>query len=173
MGIVLRAYVLPKRIDIFMNRYDIFLYKFGQVNPSYIDVFMNFFEDFKKLSGIDVNDYAGEIIYHIYTNVRQIRHYRQFKIAVYSDLGVEHEASIIKTYVSYFSGSIFSSFDPSEDYDIVLTTSSLKFKGNPTKAQVITVSDLVDHRDLSKLYSAIYDQNFLESMDSCENDQII
>lgn len=89
-------------------------------------------------------------------------------IGVYSDLGKVHAKSIIKTFTSYYSGSVFSCYDITQEYDVILTTTALKFKDYKGDATIVTVSDLIDHQDLANLFGAIYNKHFFEKLGTLE-----
>jgi hypothetical protein len=167
-GYILRSYILPERFDSYLNRYDMFLHDFARVNPKYIGAYMDFLDDINTQSGVNVSDYAGEILYHIYTSVLNVRNYSMFNIGVYSDLGKVHAKSIIKTFTSYYSGSVFSCYDITQEYDVILTTTALKFKDYKGDATIVTVSDLIVHQDLANLFGAIYNKHFFEKLGTLE-----
>lgn len=163
VGIILRAYIYPERVDTFVNRYDIFYHQFTEINPFFSDAFTTLLIDFKEKHGVDVTDYTGEILFQIYTNVQDLRKYRHFEVAIYSDIGKEHEDSMILTFKKHFPLQHISSYDPNKSYDITLTTSKLRFEGVETCGEVFAISDIIGNRDLSQLYEALYQINYTKS----------
>lgn len=95
--------------------------------------------------------YLHEILFHLYTHL-SARKYRKLKIGVYSDLGSQHNQTLIRFIKKHFPQQIIISYRDEEAYDLIISTTDNLKLFTPT----VTISDYPNGSDIKNIYDAIY-----------------
>ncbi|AZK43511.1 hypothetical protein EEI45_00630 [Erysipelothrix piscisicarius] len=154
--IVIKAYLFPEKIDRFSNRFDLFYQKFKRNNPYFAGIFEQYLDNFQIKFKINVREYAGEIMFELYSHVHDLRKYPILKIGIYSDLGINHNQSLLLGIRKHFTVQNLQIYNPYDHYDIVVTTSTAHVSQFHNFDELITVSDLLGQYDFMEIYNAIY-----------------
>ena len=154
--IVIKSYLFPEKIDRFSNRFDLFYSKFRKNNPYFAEIYEQYLINFNARFKINVSDYAGEIMFELYSHVHDLRKYPILKIGVYNDLGINHNRSLVLGIRKHFTVQNLQIYNPHDHYDIVITTSTAYVSQFHNFDELITVSDLLGQHDFTEIYNAIY-----------------
>lgn len=136
-----------------MNRYDYFIESFNKINPGIIDIFAGIVDEIYRTKFDNHNDYISELLFHLYTNLDELRTFKSLKIGVYSDLGPSHANSLILSLQKHFAPHTFTLYDENETFDLIISTVDF----NPDSSiDIITIADYMNSKSLLKIYNKIY-----------------
>ena len=152
-----KANFVSRNIDNFMNRYDYFYRTFKNQSKDHVQFLEDHFKHLGKQYNINFSNFLPELIFHTYTHVINLRQFVSFSFGVYSDLGIHHSNSLIKTLYKRFPYLEFNHYEENADVDFIISTKDLANLSDNEK--VIKVSDLLTLRDISTIYTAIYGDN--------------
>ena len=141
------------RIDDYFNRYDYFYLEFSKINPCFIQSYQLTLGQLSEKLQLNFVDYRSDLFFHIYTNMRTVRKYRQFKIGIYSDMGVGHEKALVQLLNKHFGIHHLEPYQSQAHYDLILSTTSHYVDKRP---HVLIISDLPNASDMKHIYEAIY-----------------
>lgn len=144
----------PIRVDNFLNRYDYFLETFIKENPIKTKEFISAIDHFALSTKIDYEAAKSEILFNVFTRIQSLRKFREFKIAIHSDMGDMHAQSLIIALEKHFATHHFTIYSETDSYDFIISTTenSSKMKDN----KIISISDYLSRQDIFNIHQIIY-----------------
>ncbi len=162
MGLILRMMVSPGNVDSLFNRYNIFYKRFAVQHTRGHRIFNRALHRYSSIVKRDFSDYYGEIMYHLYVYLPNIRPKTSYVVGVYSDLGLTHAYSLLQFFETHFPILNVSVYDEAEDYDFVFTTKRVDAINSYYEA--VSINDILGKEDIALIYATIYNR-FTEILD--------
>lgn len=153
---VLITCLFPFEIDSILNRFNVFYQLVGRTHRNIIRFYKEYLTAISELIKVDLHNNEGFIFFLLFTSIRELNYVLPFRIAVYSDLGLEHAANHVDFLRRHFLLHEVTIYKDGMSFDLLITTTLADFLDKIPVNKMVAVSDFITDVDYRNILRALY-----------------